>query len=219
MRNDSFFITVAVLTAALACGGLASARSAPSTAVAGTVARESTPVPAGSKATLELDDDKASVHARLQVGCNAAHCTFSGYVPPGVYRASIGGAFSLDGRRAVLSEALDLRKPQDGLRLIARDPVTVAGTLSEGGGCPAQLPSVTFRRASDGEEFGAAVSCSSDAQLGFAASLEPGGRYDVRVDLPDGRSATARLLTIKSDVVDLPLGMLLPSHRFSRDDG
>src|SRR5207237_8748283 len=102
MRNDTLFsTTLAVLSALLACGGLASARST-QVAVAGRIVRAGAPVPAGARATLRLDDDAAGIHLSLPVSCAEA-CTFFGHVPPGSYRASVGAPFALPGHCALLA--------------------------------------------------------------------------------------------------------------------
>jgi hypothetical protein len=208
MRNDTFVTTFAILSALLACGGIASARSPAQLSIGGRVSRQGRLVPTGARATLRLDDAKADVHVALTVTC-AAECTFRGHVPAGTYRATIDGAFTLAGHRSLLAEKLEVRAHDFGLQLAPPQPVTISGVLDEKRGCPATLPAVTFRRLADGEEFGAAVSCGADEIAGFAASVEP-GEYDVRVELPDGKVATARVLQLRTDVVDLPLGLILP---------
>jgi hypothetical protein len=208
MRRDTFFWTAASLGALLACGGLAASRSN-HVEIAGRLLRDGVLPPSAAKASLRFDDDRQGVHRAFEVAC-AEGCTFRGALPPGRYRVSVGEPFALAGHRAVVREELDLTESQTDLRLALTPPVTASGTLgSHGDPCPARLPTITFRRGGDGEEFGAAVSCAQGQGPGFAALLEP-GVYDVRVELPDGRAAVARGLQLRTDVVDLPLGLLLP---------
>src|SRR5215813_13596705 len=126
MLKDVFSSTAALLTALLACGGIASARCS-NVAVAGRVAPK-VAAPAGAKGTLVLDELGSRARVTLAVECREA-CAFTGSVPPGVYRATGSGVFALDGHRALLAEKLDLRAASTDLRLEAHSPITVAGSL------------------------------------------------------------------------------------------
>jgi hypothetical protein len=213
MRKDAFTSTVALLMALLACGGIASARCT-SVPVAGRLVPKAAAQP-GTRGTLVLEELGSRARVSLPVECGEA-CTFTGSVPPGLYRASAGGAFAMEGHPALLSERLDLRAASTDLRLQASAPITVAGALGEKGDrCPLELPAITFRRSADGEEFGAVVTCANGQGPGFVASIEP-GVYEVKVDLPGGRAAIARSLPLRTDVADLPLGVLLPDSRGAR---
>jgi len=95
------------------------------------------------------------------------------------------------------------------LAACAPRPVSVSGTLGPPAApCPEALPAVEFVGA-DGRSFGAAVICGDGEPLGFAATLDP-GVYEARIELPDGRVAVARGLAIRTDVRDLPLGVIDP---------